>query len=130
MTKVSYSLMVIFLISAVAGCSAPPSEDTVAKAIADYFERGNYSVIDLKIGKIEGVPLSEKRYMGTPGYVVHIDSITLAPQADENIEIGKGEEGTRLTFSDARVRVARDMKDKNLWHVTIISGISVLIPAG
>ncbi|MGD2080286.1 MAG: hypothetical protein PVJ36_04045 [Nitrospirota bacterium] len=130
MVKVSYLLMGILLINTMAGCSAPPSENTVAEAIADYFERGNYRVIDLKIGKIEGVPLSEKRYMGTPGYVVHIDSITLAPRADEDIDIGKGREGARLTFSDALVRVTRDMKDKDLWRVTIISGIGVLIPAG
>ncbi|HAM52964.1 MAG TPA: hypothetical protein DCP92_20545, partial [Nitrospiraceae bacterium] len=44
-----------------------------------YFYRQHYRVVDLRIGKIEGVALSEKTYMGSPGYVVEIPTITLKP---------------------------------------------------
>ncbi|MEJ2313687.1 MAG: hypothetical protein P8Y85_02695 [Nitrospirota bacterium] len=93
------------------------------EAITSYFERGNYKVVDLKIGKIEGLPLSEKTYMGTPGYIVDIESITLEPQEDKGADIRKGE---RLTFINARVRITQDREVKSLWRVTVISGIKVL----
>ena len=116
------SLVIILLIAASWGCSVAPSERTVAGAITDYFESSRYKVVDLKIGKIEGMSLSEKTYMGIPGYVVDIASITLEPQADKGIDIKKGKQ---LTFSNARIRVIQDMANKNVWHVFIISGISV-----
>ncbi|MGD0886595.1 MAG: hypothetical protein ABSA46_17280 [Thermodesulfovibrionales bacterium] len=120
-SRVSF-LMIIVMFAALWGCSVAPSEGTVAWAITDYFENGRYKVVDLKIGRIEGMPLSEKTYMGTPGYVVDIASITLEPQADKGIDIKKGKQ---LTFSNARIRVIQDMANKNVWHVFIISGISV-----
>jgi hypothetical protein len=43
--------------------------------------------------------------MGTSGYVVDIDSITLEPQADKDVGIEKDKQ---LTFSDARVRITQD----------------------
>ncbi len=68
------------------------------------------------------MPLSEKTNMGTPGYVVDIVSITLEPQVDRGIDIKKGKQ---LTFSNARVRIRQDTANKNVWHVSIISGITV-----
>ena len=114
--------MIVFLLTAPGGCSVAPSESTVAGAINDYFESGHYKVVDLKMGKIEGMPLSEKTYMGAPGYVVDIVSITLEPQADRGIDIRKGKQ---LTFSGARIRLLQDTANKNMWHVSIISGISL-----
>ena len=72
--------LVIILLIVLLGCSVAPSERTVAGAVTDYFENNRYNVIDLKIGKIEGMPLYEKTYMGAPGYVVDIVSITLDPE--------------------------------------------------
>ena len=94
----------------------------MAKAIENYFESSHYKVVDLKIGKIEGMPLSEKTYMGTPGYVVDIVSITLEPQENKGIDIKMGKQ---LTFSNASIRVKQDTVNKSMWHVAIISGISV-----
>jgi hypothetical protein len=122
MTRDSLLPMIIFLITVVGGCSVAPSESTVAGAITDYFENRHYNVVNLKIEKIEGLSLSEKTYMGTPGYVVDIGYITLEPKADKDIGIGKGDQ---LSFSNARVRLTQDKANKNLWRVTIISGISV-----
>src|ERR1700690_3585937 len=83
----SYSLVIIVLIAALWGCSVAPSERTVTGAITDYFENSQYKVVGLNIGKIEGIALSEKKYMGTPGYVVDIVSIILEPQEDKGVNI-------------------------------------------
>jgi len=124
MTKASsFLIIVLFLITILWGCSAAPSKSTVAGAITAYFENNRYKVLDLKIGKIEGMPLSGKTYMGTPGYVVDVVSITLEPQADKGADIRKG---SQLTFSNARIRVRQDTANKGVWHVSIISGISVI----
>ena len=119
----SFLIIVFFFIASLWGCSAAPSEDTVARAITAYFENARYRVVDLKIGKIEGMALSEKTYMGTPGYVVEVVSITLEPQADKGADIKKG---SQLTFPNARLRVRQDAAKKDVWHVSIISGISVI----
>ena len=123
MTRASSLLIiVIFFITALWGCSVSPSEGIVAGAITDYFKSVQYKVVDLKIGKIEGMPLSEKTYMGTPGYVVEVISITLEPLADKGTDIRKG---SQLIFSNARIRVRQDTANKDVWQVSIISGISV-----
>ena len=62
----------------------------MAKAITDYVESSHHKVVDLKIGKIEGIALSEKKYMGTPGYVVDIVSSALELQEDKSVDIKKG----------------------------------------
>ena len=122
MIKPSPFLIIVFFIPALWGCSVTPSEGIVAGAITDYFKSAQYKVVDLKIGKIEGMPLSEKTYMGTPGYIVEVISITLEPLADKGADIRKG---SQLTFSNARIRVTQDTGNKDVWHVSIISGISV-----
>jgi hypothetical protein len=120
--KISAFLIIISLATALGGCSVAPSETTVAKAITDYFEAGHYKVVNLRIGRIKGMPLSEKTYMGTPGYVVDVVSITLEPQEDRGADIRKGR---RLTFTNATVRVRQDAVNKDVWHVSIVSGIGV-----
>jgi hypothetical protein len=118
----SFLIIILFFVTALWGCSVTPSESIVAGAVTAYFEGAQYKVVDLKIGKIEGMPLSEKTYMGTPGYVVEVISITLEPQADKGPDIRKG---SQLTFANARIRVRQDTANKDVWHVSIISGISV-----
>jgi hypothetical protein len=121
-TKISAFIVIISFIAALGGCSVAPSETTVAKAITDYFESSHYKVVDLKIGKIEGIALSEKTYRGTPGYVVDIVLIALEPQEDKSFDIKKGKQ---LIFTNASIKVREDAANKNIWHVSIISGISV-----
>ena len=123
MTKaLSLLIIVLFFITALWGCSLAPSKNIVAGAITAYFKSAQYEVVNMKIEKIEGMPLSEKTYMGTPGYVVEVISITLEPLADKGADIRKG---SQLTFSNALIRVRQDMADKDVWHVSIISGIRV-----
>ncbi len=119
MRKVS---IIMFLMTLFGACSVAPSQSTVAGVITNYFGGSHYKVVDLKIGKIEGTPLSEKTYMGTPGYIVDILSVTLEPWEDKSPDIKKGK---HLTFSNARIRLIQDTANKNTWHVSIISGISV-----
>jgi hypothetical protein len=115
-------IVAIIGLCAIGGCAVAPSEDDIRAAITDYYCRQHYRVVDLKIGRIEGVALFEKTYMGTPGYTVEIPSITLEAQQDKGSDIKKG---TRLNFSDARIRMMQDRENKSLWHVSIISGIAV-----
>jgi hypothetical protein len=115
-------LMVVLLTTALVSCAVAPSEYTVKRAITDFFEKGRYKVVDLKIGKIEGVPFSDARYMGTPGYVVEVLSITLEAQADKGSDMRKGDQ---MTFAGARIRVRQDIENKDVWHVSVISGINV-----
>ncbi len=103
-------------------CAIPPSENDLKGAITNYFDSRDYRVIDIRIGKIEGVPLAEKTYMGTPGYIVEIPSITLEAKQDKAPDISKGD---RLTFSNAIIRVRRDQGNSDLWRVSIVSGVSV-----
>ena len=121
-TKISAFMIIISLALAPGGCSVAPSETVVAKAVTDYFENNHYKVVELKIGKIEGTPLSEKTYMGTAGYIVGVVSITLEPKEDKGVDIRKGK---LLTFTSASIRVRQDAANKDMWHVSIISGISL-----
>lgn len=115
-------LVVVFLLSVAESCAVAPSEDDVKGAITDYFDSQQYRVVNIRIGKIEGVPLAEKTYMGAPGYVVEIPAITLEAKLDKGPNIRKGD---RLTFSNAKIRVRQDQGNKDLRHVSIISGIAV-----
>ncbi len=121
-TKTSVFMVITCLVAALVSCAVSPSETTVERAIAEYFEKGHYKVVGMRIGEIRGIALSEKTYMGTPGYVVDVVSITLEPQEDKGIYVKKG---SRLTFTNAAVRIRQDTVNKNIWHVSIISGISV-----
>jgi len=121
MRRLSRSLEAI-LLCVVASCAIAPSDDEVKMAITDFFGRRHYKVVALTIGKREGIPLAEKTYMGTPGFVVEVHTITLEAQQDKGSDIKKG---MRFTFSNARMRMRQDSENKSLWHVSIISGIAV-----
>lgn len=106
----------------VTSCTVAPSEDEIKRAITYYFDKQDYRVVYLKIGKIEDIRLAEKTYMGTPGYVVDITSIVLEAQRDKGSDIMKGK---RLTFPGAKISMRQDIENKSLWHVSIVSGIEV-----
>ncbi len=114
------SFFIICLLFVLTGCAVTPSENDIRVAITDFYNKQDFTVVDIRIGRSQGVPLSEKTYMGTPGYVVEIPTITLEAQKDK-ADIKKG---NRLTFSNAKIRMVRDAVDKSLWHVSIISGIT------
>jgi len=104
-----------------AACTVAPSQDTVGTVIRKYFEDRQYRVVELQLGTISSVPLSQKTYMGTQGHVVDISKITLEVLAD-NREYRKGE---KLTFTHASIRIQEKVDKKGEWIIANISGIKV-----
>ncbi len=118
----SARILVIYLLYVVTSCTVAPSDGDIKRAITDYFDKQDYRVAYLKIGRIEDIHLAEKTYMGTPSFVVEISSIVLEAQRDKGPDIMKG---NRLTFSGAKIGMSQDVENKSLWHISIVSGIAV-----
>ena len=77
---------------------------------------------NLIIGNINTIPMGNKQYMGTEGYVVNVTSVTLEFTRDTD----NYKKGNYLTFNNARVYIKKS-RDKNPeWIVTNIEGIPVL----
>ena len=104
-----------------AACSVAPSQETVSSVIRSYFEERQYRVVELQLGAISPVPLSQKTYMGTQGHIVEIRRITLEVRED-NREYRKGE---KLSFINASMRIREKIDKKGGWIVVNISGIQV-----
>jgi hypothetical protein len=102
-------------------CSVVPSQETVNSVIRSYFEERQYRVVELQLGAISPVPLSQKTYMGTQGHIVEIRQITLEVRED-NREYRKGE---KLSFINASIRIREKIDKKGGWIVVNISGIQV-----
>jgi len=102
-------------------CSVAPSQETVSSVIRSYFEERKYKIVELQLGKISPVPLSQKTYMGTQGHDVEIMRITLEVRED-NWEYRKGE---KLSFTNASIRIREKVDKKGEWIVVNISGIQV-----
>jgi len=116
-----FFVIVIFLLQ---GCKPPPSEQMVKDLIVKYFETKKYHVIEIDIGEIKSLSLGEKTYMGTPGYLVDIKSVTL--------EIGRDikapssyRKGQYVTFTNGRVRIKEQPGQGGKWILSDISGIPV-----
>jgi hypothetical protein len=99
------------------GCSMPPAEHDVHELIVQHYESRSYRIAELKIGEIGELPLGEREYMSTKGYIVHIRSITLQPEEP-------GEE-KRCTFPDAKIEIHRSRSGDPSWVITDIQGIPV-----
>ena len=99
-------------------CSKPPAMNDVQNLIFQHFDMRGYRVTEIKISKIENIPLRDREYMSTKGHLVHLSSITLEP-----IEPGIGK---AMTYTDAVVEIHM-RRDKSMgWGITHISGIPVL----
>lgn len=116
-------LFVGAILITVSGCSAPPNKREVEETIIKHFEAKGYKVAELKVGSIKSLDISEKTYMGTPGYMVDIPLITLFPV--ENIgDIWNYKEGEKVTFRDARIMIQESTGPDREWTISYISGIS------
>ena len=116
------TFILIFLFSA---CSLPPSKDAVKDVIIKYFELRKYRIAYIDIGDIKPMPMSEQRYMGTKGYLVEIESITL--EAAENIGLPvQNKKGEKLTFSNATITIREKNDKKGEWIISNISGIPIV----
>lgn len=108
----------------IAGCSPTPPEDSVEAAVEQHFASRNYRVLDIRIGKISGLPLSERGYMAPRTYAVEISSITLETMRDEG-EPWNYKKGRILVFRDANLRIRAGNDTGNEWVVGSIHGIPV-----
>lgn len=102
-------------------CSVAPSQETVSSVIRSYFEVRKYKIVELQLGTISPVPLSQKTYMGAQGHDVEIMRITLEVR-ENNREYQKGE---KLSFTHASIRIREKVDKKGEWVVVNISGIQV-----
>jgi hypothetical protein len=100
------------------GCQAAPPESTVERVIRAHFRARHYVVVDLELGDVLPIPLSEKTYMGTRGYLVRVRRITL----EEPPPYGTGQ---RMSFEDAEVRITERSGPQGGWVVSRVAGIPV-----
>jgi hypothetical protein len=97
----------------------------VKEVIIKYFEVRKYRIADMDIGEIKPIPISERRYMGTKGYLVEIKSITL--ETAENIGLPvQNKKGEKLTFSNATITIRETSDKKGEWIISNISGIPII----
>ncbi len=119
-----FSLFLLPAVFLLAGCGAPPSKSLVTRVITHYFEEKHYKVIDIDIGDIQPIPLREKTYMGTEGYVVGVRSVTLEVTEDIG-EPWSYRRGRILTFRNAVIHIKEQPGQKGAWVISHISGIPV-----
>jgi hypothetical protein len=119
-----FPLVVLHAFFLLTGCNASPSKSEVARVITNYFEEKHYMVIGIDVRDIQPVPLGEKTYMGTEGYIVDVRSITLEVTEDIGAPWSY-KKGQRLTFRNAVVRVREQPGQKGKWVISNISGIPV-----
>ena len=102
-------------------CSVAPSQDVIQHTIQRFFENRKCRVIELQIGSISSLPLSQKTYMGTDAHIVEVRKITLQISED----VGEYRKGDLLTFTNGSVSIREKVDAKNQWIVANISGIRV-----
>jgi len=123
LSKYKTIVLVISLIFS-AGCSAAPSNSSIEETIGKHFEAKGYRVTALKIGDISPIPLSKKIYMGKPGYMVDVPSITLQPLNGSG-NTGDRREEKKLTFSRVRILLRQGTEADKRWIIANMSGINV-----
>lgn len=102
-------------------CSVAPSQDAIRDTIQRFFESRKCRVIELQIGSVSSLPLSQKTYMGTDAHIVEVRKITL--QMDE--DVGEYRKGDLLTFTNGSISIREKVDAKNRWIVVNVSGIIV-----
>jgi hypothetical protein len=118
---ICFVLTSIFLLP---GCSFSPPKNEIKNQIIKFFETRNYNVVDMDIGVIESIPQDEKTYMGTEGYVVRIQSITL--EATSRNPQFKDAKGRRFIFRNGSIRIKKSTDQLQKWIITDIDNIPVL----
>ena len=116
-----FSVIVIILLS---GCKPAPSVQIVKDLVVRHFETEKYHVIEVHIGDVKSLSPGEKTYMGTPGYLVDITSITLEIKQDIGVPV-QYKKGQLATFTNCRMRIKEQPGQIEKWIITEISGIPV-----
>jgi hypothetical protein len=114
-------VVIVLLLS---GCRPHPSIQTVSNLVIHHFETEKYHVIALEVGDITSLSPGEKTYMGTPGYLVDIRSITLEMRKDIGSPV-RYRQGQQVTFRNAEMKIKEQPGQTRNWIITGISGIPV-----
>ena len=101
------------------GCTVDPEEENVRASIIKYFEGRDYRVSEIKIGKIEELPLGKREYMAPKKHVVSILLITLEPVEQSDMTGRKA-----VTFKEAVITIRRT-GTHGVWGVDEIKGINL-----
>ena len=103
----------LFAVTVLSSCAVDPDMENVKGSIIKHFQGRDYAVTEIKISKIEQLPLGKREYMAPKKYVVSIAMITL-----ESSDRGS------LTFKDAVITI-RGTDSHGIWSVDQITGIPI-----
>ena len=117
-------LLSVLVIVLLYGCKPAPSVQIVKDLVVKHFETEKYHVVAIDIGDVTSLSPGEKTYMGTPGYLVDITSITLEIRQDIGIPV-QYKKGQQVTFTNARMNIREHPGQTEKWIITGISGIPV-----
>jgi hypothetical protein len=108
--------MAVFIVA----CSVQPPRSDIESAIRRYYDAQGHRVIDVVIGDISSQPVSDMKYMGTKGYSVSVERLTL--------EIGKEITGSkpytpgeRVVFEKGFIAIREDPAEKGRWLIVSVS---------
>jgi hypothetical protein len=120
----SSTIMLFSLVFLLSGCRPAPAGQVVKALIEKHFETEKYHVVEIRMGDITPLSLGGKTYMGTPGYLVDIRSITLEIRQDIGAQAAY-RKGQHVTFTNARVSIKEQSGPTGKWVITRIEGIPV-----
>jgi hypothetical protein len=109
-------LIAAILLFAAVGCKPVPLAQEVRTIIKGHFESRGYTVTEININEIAPVEISEKTYMGTPGFKVRISKITLTDKRRE----------MKFEFNDAVITIRESTSSKTRWSIIDIKGIGLI----
>ncbi len=114
-------IIVLFLMNA---CSPAPSKGEVEEVIVKHFETKKYKIVGLSISDINPIPVSEKKYMGTPGYTVNVPTLILEMTEDTGAPWNY-RKGQKVSFNNARISIQQSTGQNKKWLIAYITGVSV-----
>lgn len=120
----SAAILFVPLMFLLSGCRPAPAGQAVKSLIEKHFETEKYHVVEIRVGDITPLSLGKKTYMGTPGYLVNISSITLEIRQDIGAQAAY-RKGQHVTFTNARVSIKEQSGFTGKWVITRIEGIPV-----
>ena len=117
MKKINIIICSLVVLLLTPGCSVTPSKSTFEEAIFNHFKDLNYKVLTMNIESIKEIPLSEKQYMGTAAYIVHVSSLVLETKSSTYTK------DEHLSFNDVKIGVKKSTVGEKKWVITKIDGV-------
>jgi len=113
-------VIAVFVCNLIIACTPSPSKSDISEAIRRYFESQGYGIEELVISDISSQPISELKYMGTKGYHVGIQRLTLVIEKKSG-DVRTFRKGDRVTLHDGVIIVREDPSRRGKWIVSSIS---------